>query len=151
MLEVLAYALAGVALGVVTGLIPGLHVNNLTPFLVMLAAGASTGMAALIVAMSITNVFINYIPSTFLGAPEEGTELSVLPAHRLLLEGRGYQAIKLTAIGCLGGVIISAVLALPFMVAVTPAYELIRPQMHWLLVAIVIAMIALERSWKGVI
>ena len=59
MLEVLAYALVGVALGVVTGLIPGLHVNNLTPFLVALAAGASSGMAALIVAMSITNVFIN--------------------------------------------------------------------------------------------
>lgn len=151
MLEVLAYAVAGVALGVVTGLIPGLHVNNLTPFLVTLAAGASSGMAALIVAMSITNVFINYIPSTFLGAPEEGTELSVLPAHRLLLEGRGYQAIKLTTIGCLGGLIISAVLTLPFMLVITPAYELLRPQMHWLLAAIVISMVALERSWRGVI
>ncbi|MFH1821511.1 MAG: hypothetical protein ABH852_03605 [Methanobacteriota archaeon] len=59
MLEVLAYALAGVGLGVVTGLIPGLHVNNLTPFLVVVAVGGSSGMAALIVAMSITNVFIN--------------------------------------------------------------------------------------------
>ncbi len=59
MLDVLAYTLAGIGLGVVTGLIPGLHVNNLTPFFVSLAAGASTGMAALIVAMSITNVFIN--------------------------------------------------------------------------------------------
>ncbi len=151
MLEWLAYALAGVGIGVVTGLIPGLHVNNLTPFLVALAAGASSGMAALIVAMSITNVFINYIPSTFLGAPEEGTELSVLPAHRLLLDGRGYQAIKLTAVGCLGGLMISAALALPFMLVIGPAYELLRPQMHWLLLAIVILMVLLERSWKGVV
>ncbi len=147
-MEVLAFALAGVGLGVVTGLIPGLHVNNLTPFLVALAAGASAGMAALIVAMSIANVFINYIPSTFLGAPEEGTELSVLPAHRLLLEGRGYQVIKLTAIGCLGGLIISSALAMPFMMVITPAYELIQPHMHWILAAIVAAMILLERSWK---
>ncbi len=150
MLDVLAGALAGVGLGVVTGLIPGLHVNNLTPFLVALATGASAGVAALIVAMSIANVFINYIPSTFLGAPEEGTELSVLPAHRLLLDGRGYQAIKLTAIGCLGGLLISAALALPFMMVIAPAYELLRPQMHWILLLVVVAMILLERSWKGV-
>jgi len=118
---------------------------------VALAVGASAGMAALIVAMSIANVFINYIPSTFLGAPEEGTELSVLPAHRLLLEGRGYQAIKLTTIGCLGGLIISAALALPFMTVIALAYELIRPQMHLVLASIVVTMILLERSWKKII
>lgn len=150
MLDLLAFALAGVGLGIFTGLIPGLHVNNLTPFLVALAAGTSFGMVALIVAMSITNVFISYIPATFLGAPEEGTELSVLPAHRLLLEGRGYQAIKLTAVGCLGGLIISSALAMPFILVITTAYELIRPQMHWVLAFIVVMMILLERSWKGV-
>jgi len=151
MLDVLAYALAGVVLGVVTGLIPGLHVNNLTPILVTLAAGASSGMVALIVAMSITNVFINYIPSTFLGAPDEGTELSVLPAHRLLLAGRGYQAIRLSAIGCLSGLMISAALILPFMAVITPAYDLIRSHMHWLLTIIAAVMILLERSWRGII
>ncbi len=154
MLDVLAYALAGVGLGVVTGLIPGLHVNNLTPFLVTLAAGSSLvslNLAALIVAMSIVNVFISYIPSTFLGAPEEGTELSVLPAHRLLLEGRGYQAVRLTTIGCLGGLLLSAALLLPFLFVITPAYEFIRPQMHWLLTFVVVVMIVLERSKAGII
>lgn len=151
MLDVLIYTLVGVGLGVVTGLIPGLHVNNLTPFLVMLGAGASINIAALIVAMSITNVFISYIPSTFLGAPEEGTELSVLPAHRLLLDGRGYQAIRLTAIGCFGGLVLSAAMLLPFLQVITPAYELIRPQMHWLLILVITAMILLERSWSGAV
>ena len=149
MLDLLAYTLAGIGLGMVTGLIPGLHVNNLTPFFVSLAAGASTNIAVLVVAMSITNVFISYIPSTFLGVPEEGTELSVLPAHRLLLEGRGYHAIRLTAIGCLGGLLLSTAILLPFLVVITPAYDLICPQMHWLLISVVVVMIALERSWKG--
>jgi putative membrane protein len=151
MLEVLAYALAGVVLGTVTGLIPGLHVNNLTPILIALTAAASTGMVALIVAMSITNVFTSYIPATFLAAPEEGTELSVLPAHRLLLEGRGYQAIRFSAIGCLSGVMVAAALSLPFTAIIAPAYELIRPQMHWLLIAIAAIMILLERSLEKII
>lgn len=152
MLEMLTHALAGVGLGIITGLIPGFHVNNLTPFFVTLAVGSSLvslNLAALIVAMSITNVFISYIPSTFLGAPEEGTELSVLPAHRLLMEGRGYQAIGLTTLGCLGGLLLSAVMLLPFLLVITPAYELVRPQMHWLLIFIIAAMIALERSRTG--
>ncbi len=154
MLDVIAHTLAGVGLGVVTGLIPGLHVNNLTPFFVTLAACSSLvslNLAALIVAMSITNVFISYIPSTFLGAPEEGTELSVLPAHRLLLDGRGYHAIRLTTLGCLGGLLLSAAMLLPFLLVVTPAYEFIRPQMHWLLTFVVVLMIALERSKTGIL
>lgn len=153
MLELLAYTLVGVGLGVVTGLIPVLHVNNLTPFFVALAAGSSfvsLNLAALIVSMSITNVFISYIPSTFLGAPEEGTELSVLPAHRLLLEGRGYQAVRLTTLGCLGGLLLSAAMLPLFLVLVTPAYEFISPHMHWLLISIVAVMIALERSKAGI-
>ncbi|MEM3421526.1 MAG: tripartite tricarboxylate transporter permease [Candidatus Hadarchaeum sp.] len=151
MLETLAYVMAGVALGTLTGLILGLHVNNLTPILIALAAGASREMVALIVAMSITNAFISYIPSTFLAAPEEGTELSVLPAHRLLLEGRGYQAIRLSATGCLGGVMLSAALALPFMPALGPIYDLIKPLMHWLLFAVTGVMISLERSWNKIV
>ncbi len=147
MLQFLLCSLVGVGLGVVTGLIPGLHVNNLTPMFVLLAGGSgSTDFAALIVAMSITNVFVSYIPSTFLGVPEEGTELSVLPAHRLLLEGRGVHAVRLTTWGCLGGLMLSAALLLPFLLLVGPAYNLIRPGMHWLLSAVIATMIVLERT-----
>ncbi|MGC8816380.1 MAG: tripartite tricarboxylate transporter permease [Candidatus Hadarchaeum sp.] len=151
MLETLAHVLAGVALGTLTGLIPGLHVNNLAPILIALSTGASAEMAALIVAMSITNAFISYIPATFLAAPEEGNELSVLPAHRLLLEGRGYQAIRLTTTGCLGGVLLSAALALPLMPVIGPIYAAIRPQMHWLLLAVAGIMIFLERSLRKIV
>ena len=116
MLEVLAYTLLGVGLGTFTGLIPGVHVNNLVPLLV--GASAISGLlpmhlAAVIVAMMITHTLISYIPATFLGAPEPGTELSVLPAHRMLLEGRGYEVVRLTAFGCLGALMLSAALAIP--------------------------------------
>jgi len=154
MLDVLAYTLLGIGLGVFTGLVPGIHVNNLTPMLVALALSSSIPpmcLAAVIVSMSLVNTFISYIPSTFLGAPEEGTELSVLPAHRLLLEGHGYEAVKLTTFGCLASLMLSAVLIWPLLLVITPAYGLIQPHMHWLLIAVVAIMIALERSKAGIL
>ena len=154
MLEVLAYTLLGVGLGTFTGLIPGVHVNNLAPLLVGVAAVSGLppmNIVAVIVAMMMTHTFISYIPATFLGAPEAGTELSVLPAHRMLLEGRGYEAIRLTAFGCLGALMLSAALALPLSLVFAPAYGFVRPQMHWLLLAVIVVMIALERSRSGVL
>lgn len=149
MIELLLFTLLGISLGTITGLILGLHVNNISPLMLGLASSMlPLNLAAAIVAMSITNVFISYIPSTFLGVPEEGSELSVLPAHRLLLEGRGYHAIRLTTWGCLGGLLLSAALLLPFLFLVTPAYEVIRPGMHILLTFVIVTMILLERS-KG--
>jgi len=154
MLDVLVFIALGVALGIFTGFLPGVHVNNLTPMLLALAVGsafAPMALAAAIVAMAITNTFISYIPATFLGAPEPGTELSVLPAHRLMMQGKGYEVIKLTAIGCFGGLLLSAALVWPMMLFVGPAYAVIKPQMHLLLAAIVVVMIALERSKSGVL
>jgi len=154
MLEVLAYTLLGVGLGTFTGLIPGIHVNNLTPLLVGVAAVSGLppmNIVAAIVAMMMANTIISYIPATFLGAPEPGTELSVLPAHRLLLEGRGYEAIRLTAFGCLGALMLSAALALPLSLVFGPAYAFVQPQMHWLLFAVISAMIVLERSRSGIL
>ncbi|MEM2878360.1 MAG: tripartite tricarboxylate transporter permease [Candidatus Hadarchaeales archaeon] len=154
MLEILAFVLGGICLGLITGLIPGLHVNNLAPMLAALAAGVSSlslELAAMIVAMSITNVFISYIPSTFLGAPEEGTELSVLPAHRLLLDGKGYRAIQLTATGCVGGLLAGAAILLPFLAIIGGAYELLRPNMHIVLIAVIAITVAMEKSPRRIL
>ena len=154
MLDVLAYTLLGIGLGVSTGLIPGIHVTNFIPMVFALALVPSLSsmcLVATIVAMTVVNTFIKYIPSTFLGAPEEGTELSVLPAHRLLLEGYGYDAIKLTAFGCLTSLMLSAVLLWPLLLFIIPAYGLIQSQMHWLLIGILVIMIASERSGKKIL
>ncbi len=154
MLEILAFVALGVGLGTFTGLIPGIHSNNISPFLVAIALTSDLppmNLVAAIVAMMMTHTIISYIPATFLGAPEPGTELSVLPAHRLLLEGRGYEVIRLTAFGCLGALMLSAALALPLSFVFAPAYAFIQPQMHLLLLAVIVVMIALERSRSGIL
>ncbi|MCJ7720160.1 MAG: tripartite tricarboxylate transporter permease, partial [Candidatus Hadarchaeum sp.] len=129
MLELLAFIALGIAMGIVTGILPGIHVNNLSPMLMALAVAsvfAPMSLAAAIMAMTITNTFISYIPSTFLGAPEPGSELSVLPAHRLLMQGKGCEAVELAAIGCFGGLVLSVALVLPMSLLMGPTYKMLR-------------------------
>lgn len=153
MLDLIFFSLIGVGCGTFTGLIPGIHVNNLTPMLVGLSAGAvlsPMNAIALIVAMMLTHTFIDYIPSTFLGVPEGDTALTVLPSHKMVLEGNGYEVIKLTGLGSLGALMLSAALICPLLLVITPAYEFAAPHMHWILLAVVVVMILLERRLRKI-
>lgn len=51
------------------------------------------------VAMSIAHALLENIPSMLLGVPEEGTAVSILPGHRMVLEGRSKEAIRIVSIG----------------------------------------------------
>ncbi|RLF59110.1 MAG: hypothetical protein DRN37_04200, partial [Thermoplasmata archaeon] len=125
LLLIVSASIVGTLFGVFTGLIPGLHVNNVailllsvSPLIVESLEGAlhlDEGVVLLmvsssIVATSMTHTFLDFIPSTFLGAPEPETALSVLPAHGMLLEGRGYRAIFLSAAGSFGAVMFGCLL-----------------------------------------
>ncbi len=139
----------GIVFGIVAGLLPGLHPNNTIPIILgMEFIFGPLATSIILVSSGVVNSFINFIPSVLLGAPEESTVLSVLPGHKLLLEGRGYEAIKLSVIGCLGGVVFS-VLTLPFFAIFIPAlYGVIRYQVHWLLI-IVIGYMVLNENRKN--
>ena len=120
MLDLFLCLLAGCLLGVFTGLTPGVHINLISLLLLSLSPFFLTFLsplllAVVIISMSITHTFLDVIPSTYLGAPNEDTALSVLPNHRLLLEGNGYHAVKLATIGSLLGLFF-AVLSTPLLV-----------------------------------
>src|SRR3989344_7847617 len=122
LLEILIAILIGCLLGIITGITPGIHINlvsvlilSLSPFLSQYISLLT--LAIVIISMSVTHTFLDAIPSIFLGAPDSGMEMGVLPGHRLLLQGRGYEAVVLTAIGSLFAVIMMVVFAplgLPF-------------------------------------
>ncbi len=91
---------------------------------------------------------MDFIPSVFLGAPEAGNELSVLPGHRLLMQGSGYEAVRLAVLGGLGALIL-CVLLVPLMVLLVPVmFEAARPYTHFLLAAIVIILVLTESGLK---
>jgi putative membrane protein len=95
-LETILFAALGILLGLPLGLLPGMHINNILPLILSLSFlfTSQYNLTVLIISIAVTQTFVSFIPSIFLGAPDENTALSVLPGHRLLFEGRGYEAIK---------------------------------------------------------
>jgi putative membrane protein len=84
-----------------------------------------------------------------LGAPDEDMALSVLPAHSLLLEGKGYEAVALSAMGSYGAILFCFLLLYPIRFIIgNPLffYESLREIMLFVLLAISILMIATEKA-----
>ena len=123
LIEILAL-IAGILAGTISGLLPGIHINMVSVFLVsssafLLSFLSPITLVVFIVAMSITHTFIDFIPSIFLGSPDEDTALSVLPGHELLLKGNGYKAVIYALYG--------SILALPIILLLTPVFIFIMP------------------------
>ncbi|MFP4001169.1 MAG: tripartite tricarboxylate transporter permease [Thermoplasmata archaeon] len=125
------FTFMGISLGILTGLIPGIHVNTIS-FLIISTLGPISlfvgellsgfevttfelllFISMLVMGCLITHTFLDFIPSTFLGAPEGETALAVLPAHEMLLEGRGYEAVKASALGSFAASFIGICMILP--------------------------------------
>lgn len=105
-------------LGFFSGLIPGLHSNTVTSALLGLGI-TSDSLPIAIVAMFGVHSIISFIPSIFLGIPDEQVVLSVLPGHRMAKEGRGIEAVMVMAS--------SAIAALLLCIALFPASQALYP------------------------
>ncbi|MDD5502520.1 MAG: tripartite tricarboxylate transporter permease [Candidatus Thermoplasmatota archaeon] len=156
------FAAIGIFFGVVAGLLPGLHPNNVALMLsslapsIILALSSFTGMTqgaaaemvcAAIVSCAVSNVFFSYLPSTFIGAPDPETALSILPGHSMLMKGDGYKAVSLAAIGCIGGVVFAILAVAPFRFIIGSPINLgpaIKSATPYILIAISILLILSE-------
>lgn len=151
LVEIVLLSIVGVAVGTILGLLPGLHLNNLLPLLVSLAVLIPNPhyLAVFIVSIAISQVFTSFIPSIFLGAGDgDNNSLSILPGHRLLQEGRGYEAIKLTIIGGVGALIASVVVILFFGNYFELLYSIIRPHVAYPLIGVILFMVLSEKRVK---
>jgi putative membrane protein len=129
-------AFSGCFLGLLTGLIPGIHVNTLATILLTafpLISSSLSGLVpeedvaicvcSLIMSASVVHSFIDFIPSVFLGAPEDAHAVSILPGHRLLLDGRGMDAVRSAAIGSLIGCSAAILMAIPLQMMLSGGME----------------------------
>ncbi len=134
--------LGGIAIGAIAGLLPGVHVNNTSALLLGLApALAAAGIqplyvASAIVASTIAQSFLDIVPSIFLGAPDDATVLAVMPGHRMLLDGRGIEAVRLSAAGSGLAIVASLLLILPLSLLFESAYPVMWDHMALILAAI---------------
>ena len=125
LLAVVASVIGSLA-GMFTGLVPGIHVNTLASVMLMAypalvpaisdrvdPAWTPMLVAVLIVSASVVHSFVDFVPSVFTGAPDPDEVLSVLPGHRLLMEGRGMAAVRSAAVGSIVGAFSALILAIP--------------------------------------
>jgi putative membrane protein len=140
----------GISLGLPLGLMPGMHINNVLPLILSLSFlfPSPYNLVVFIISIAVTQIFVSFIPSIFLGAPDENTALSVLPGHRLLFEGRGYEAIKLTVIGGMGSLLFCILFLSMFAGIFSWLYDMSRPFIHFVIAFVVVLMILMERKMK---
>jgi len=136
MWEFVLALLLGIVVGTFTGLAPGIHINLVSAILLgslstipFLNSFAKIYFVVFIVAMAITHSLLDFIPSIFLGAPDEDTALSVLPGHELLKQGRGYEAAVLSLYGSLSALLIILIFI--------PIFILILPKVNNLIASII--------------
>jgi putative membrane protein len=149
-LEILLFVAAGIILGVVFGLIPGIHPNMIILLVPLLLTFDTNplNLIAMVTALGVSNTIVDLIPSIFLGAPDSGNELAVLPGHRMLLAGHGYEAVKLAVVGSVGSVVVLILILAPLSLAVQPLFDASRSFIYLLLLFIVLLMVLTEGSNK---
>jgi len=141
--------LAGFLLGIFTGLLPGIHVNNIALILVGISPIFPIHpfyMAIILFSNYIANTFFDIIPSIFIGAPDEETALTVLPGHKLLLQGRGIEAVRLSAIGSALSIQLSLLFMPIFAVLFLTLYTTVDEITPILLILILLFMISTEKE-----
>ena len=110
----LAFVGTGVALGTISGLIPGLHANNMALLL--------AGVAAAMLAAGVVHTFLGVVPMLALGVPDAAMAAGTLPGHRLVLQGRGHEALRLSTLGSGLAVALVVPLAVPVTRLMTVLY-----------------------------
>lgn len=149
----LAFVAAGCVFGVVSGLVPGLHANNMAFLLAAIAPsvpGPPPLVGAAMLAAGVVHTFLDIAPMLALGVPDPAMAVSALPGHRLVLEGRGGEALRLSALGSGLAVVLSVPLAVPLTAVMVAADPFISANRSVVLGAIVLALLGTESSARRI-
>ncbi len=157
-IEIVLAFLAGSFAGIFTGLIPGIHINLISILLltispILLKYTNPVILACFIISMAVTHTFLDFIPGIFLGAPDAETALAILPGHRMLLEGKAFEAVKITVIGSLGSLLLAVMFAPIFLLLYPIVYSFLKSYIGYLLIAICSFMILKDKKkvWNLVV
>lgn len=144
LIEAFAFS-SGILLGMLSGLLPGLHSNTI------IAVIANLGLEPEVVALLIISIFpahliTSFIPSIFFGVPEEATVVAMLPGHGMVLKGNGLMALKAVLLSAGFAVLIAAALFFLSLDIFPVLYEALRENMKYLVLALSIILLARTRK-----
>ncbi|AMD16901.1 membrane protein [Methanobrevibacter sp. YE315] len=132
MIELVIACFIGILIGTTTGMIPGIHVNTAGAILFasssfLLSQVSPEFLCVLMVSMSIAHALIEFVPSMLLGVPQEGTATSILPGHRMVLQGRSKEVIRIVSVGGFGAIIVTIILLPLFAIALPFLHDVSKP------------------------
>ncbi|KAB1188096.1 MULTISPECIES: tripartite tricarboxylate transporter permease [Haloferax] len=142
----------GILLGTCSGLVPGLHANAFALVLASVASsvpGPPTAIAATILAAATVHTFLDVVPALALGVPDAALAPGALPGHRLVLGGRGREALRLSALGSGAALCLAVPVAVPITEATVHVYPLVRDNLWMALGAIVAALVWTEPTARA--
>ncbi|MBE6501192.1 MAG: hypothetical protein E7Z79_01970 [Methanobrevibacter thaueri] len=151
MIELVIACFIGIAIGTTTGMIPGIHVNTAGAIIFasstfLLTIVSPEFLCVLMVSMSIAHALIEFVPSMLLGVPQEGTATSILPGHRMVLQGRSKEVIRVVSVGGFGAIIVTILMLPAFAIALPILHDVSKPFTWIILLA---ASIYLTHSMTG--
>ncbi|GAB7012115.1 tripartite tricarboxylate transporter permease [Halolamina salina] len=149
LVPVMLATFAGCLLGTCSGLVPGLHANNFA----LLLAGAAPSvpldpltLGAAMLAAGVVHTFLDIVPSLALGVPDGAMAAAALPGHRLVLRGRGREALRLSALGSGAAVAVATLLAFPVTWAMVRLAPLLTAWFPAVAAAVLAVLLATEPS-----
>lgn len=145
----LAFVLGGITLGTVSGLVPGLHANNFALLLAGFAPAVPADplyVGAAMLAAGVTHTFLDIVPALALGVPDPAMAPTALPGHKLVLQGRGREALRLSALGSVLAVAFAVPLAVPVTLGMERLYPLIAANLSIVLGAVSLLLVVTERT-----
>ncbi|WP_248896809.1 tripartite tricarboxylate transporter permease [Haloplanus halobius] len=127
------------------------HANN---FALLLASvvpslpGPTLALGAAMLAAGVVHTFLDIVPALTLGVPDPATAAVTLPGHRLVLDGRGREALRLSALGSGLAVVVALAVALPMTSVIETVYPTLRRRMPLVLLAVAVVVVATEPTWR---
>ncbi|MEK6924945.1 MAG: tripartite tricarboxylate transporter permease [Nanoarchaeota archaeon] len=156
MLDFILAIIAGLIIGTITGITPGIHINTITALLIanitVFSTLSTTSLVAFIVSLAITHTILDFIPSILTGATDDESFLSVLPGHEMLIKGKGREAILLVILGALTSIPLILIIIIPFIKIIPIIYKSIIYFIPFILIFISLyAILREERIWTALI
>ena len=132
MIELVVACFIGILIGTTTGMIPGIHVNTAGAIIFasstfLLTFLSPEFLCVMMVSMSIAHALIEFVPSMLLGVPQEGTATSILPGHRMVLQGRSKEVIRIVSVGGFGAILVTIAMLPIFAIALPILHDLTKP------------------------
>ncbi len=149
--------LAGVMLGFLTGLTPGVHINLVAVVFVSFAAFLSQFLSPIelgiiLFVTAVTHNIADNIPAMFLGIPNTENMTELLPVHQMVKQGRARDVMRFGILGMLAAIVAVSLMMPPLLYFLKGIYEYITKFIPYILLGAMAFLIVREKQkWVALI